>query len=438
MATSPFAFGPGEDINEYYDEPEVLEAKVQQLVQLIKESKSIVAYSGAGISTSAQIPDYRSPTRGVWTAKEFNLPAPTGVDLTMARPTLAHVSLQKLVEVGKVKFITTTNVDGLHRRAGATSENLAELHGNCYLERCSRCKKEYLRLYNTAESTGRDHRTGAACDDPNCRGDLLDSIVHFGENLPESELSKAAAQAELSDLSLVLGTSMRVSPANKLPAVPVKKGHGNLVICNLQKTPYDHLAKIRIFGPTDTVMELVMKGLGIEIPETDAEGHPIPRPAPYSEIRPAGGVVTGNFDRNNHQSNQASSSSASTATSAPVTTSSSSSSGQPQMFAVDPNPNCPHVQAVMSRDGRLGVDVLEPCSQCGDPSENWLCLTCGQVFCSRYVQGHMAEHNAQHPDHHIAASFSDLSFWCYSCDDYIKHRLLGPVFRALHTSKFGN
>ena len=79
------------------------------------------------------------------------------------------------------------------------------------LEKCSKCEAKYLRDFDT--SHGRwDHLTGRHCDKPACKGPLKDSIIHFGENLPEGELEKAFKHAEQADLCLVLGKhSMRRS-----------------------------------------------------------------------------------------------------------------------------------------------------------------------------------------------------------------------------------
>eukprot|EP01102_Stenamoeba_stenopodia_P006345 TRINITY_DN1741_c0_g1_i1.p1 TRINITY_DN1741_c0_g1~~TRINITY_DN1741_c0_g1_i1.p1 ORF type:complete len:431 (+),score=96.02 TRINITY_DN1741_c0_g1_i1:226-1518(+) len=429
MSNSPFGFGKDEDINEYYDDPAELKRKVDELIKLVKESKHGVAYTGAGISTSANIPDYRSPTRGVWTAMEFGQPAPQGTSITMAFPTYGHVALQKMIETNVLKFITTTNVDSLHRRAGTTTAHLAELHGNCYLERCEKCQKEYLRDFDTSEFTTRDHITGRICSDLECKGRLLDSIVHFGENLPENEILRASQQAHLSDFSLVLGTSMRVSPANGLPGVPVKEKRGKMVICNLQKTPYDHLAAVRIFAPTDIVLSMLMQGLGLEVPSATPEGFKVTLPPPYETLRPATGVVTAAFRNQQSVTSTTTSSSSSSSSSSSATT-----QAAPQMFAVDPKLNCPHVYTALL--DVIGIEVNTPCSVCNHSPENWECLSCGQVFCSRYVNSHAAKHYEE-TGHPIAASFSDFSIWCYACDEYIKHKLLAPVLKGLALSKFG-
>ena len=89
------------------------------------------------------------------------------------------------------------NVDGLHRRSNINSTVLAELHGNTNLERCKKCGHEYMRDYRTRTANHvKSHVTGRKCDNPKCRGDLLDSIVNFGENLPEHEMTKAFNGAE--------------------------------------------------------------------------------------------------------------------------------------------------------------------------------------------------------------------------------------------------
>jgi len=235
---------------------------VKQLAHMIKKSKHLVVYTGAGVSTSAKIPDYRGPT-GVWTCRDKGITPHFDITLEEAVPTLTHMSIVKLGETKAMKLLVSTNVDGLHRRSGITANGMAELHGNIYLEKCSKCTKDFLRNFDVTKGRD-DHKTGRKCDA--CKADLLDSIINFGENLPMPELEKAADHANASDLALVLGTSMLVAPANRFPAQAVENG-GQMVIVNLQKTPFDNKAALIIHAKTDMVMEMLMKELGLDIPQ---------------------------------------------------------------------------------------------------------------------------------------------------------------------------
>lgn len=107
------------------------------------------------------------------------------------------MALVKLHEVSQVQLTVSQNVDGLHRRSNMDPQQLAELHGNTNLERCKRCGREYMRDFRTREAHHVfSHETSRKCDNPKCRGQLLDSIVNFGENLPEHELTKAFKGAD--------------------------------------------------------------------------------------------------------------------------------------------------------------------------------------------------------------------------------------------------
>jgi len=154
-------------------------------------------------------------------------------------------------------------------KSGLPRSQLAELHGNCYLEKCEKCHTEFLRAYDcTARGQTPDLSTGSNCE--KCKGRLLDSIINFGENLPESEFSTALEHSKKADLSLVLGTSMRVKPACNLP-LHVLDNKGSLFICNLQQTPFDEKA-MRIQGTTDDIMYFLLKELGLEIPKIEKDG----------------------------------------------------------------------------------------------------------------------------------------------------------------------
>jgi NAD-dependent SIR2 family protein deacetylase len=112
--------------------------------------------------------------------------------------------LVELQRRGILKCLVSQNIDGLHLRSGISPSCLAELHGNMNLETCSKCGAKYLRDYVALGHL--NHLTGRKCDKPECATPLKDSIINFGENLPEDILEKAFKHAEQADLCLVLGT----------------------------------------------------------------------------------------------------------------------------------------------------------------------------------------------------------------------------------------
>jgi len=247
----------------YFDTEEEVIAKVKILADYVRGAKWMVAYTGAGISTSADIPDYRSPN-GVWEKLAKGEKPPAKVDFDEVFPTPAHMALAKLTEEGILKGTVTTNLDGLHLRSGISPAYLSELHGCCYKRICKTCKKYF---YIVPEMNNKDKIFQKAYQGvcPICSDRLKLTGVGFGSNLPQDEYQKAKQFSDPCDLALVLGTSMRVAPACNLPEKSYKnKGH--LVICNLQKTPYDKYAALVIHAKTDTVMQLLFKELGYEIP----------------------------------------------------------------------------------------------------------------------------------------------------------------------------
>eukprot|EP00761_Pharyngomonas_kirbyi_P013235 gb/GECH01013262.1/.p1 GENE.gb/GECH01013262.1/~~gb/GECH01013262.1/.p1 ORF type:complete len:436 (+),score=121.50 gb/GECH01013262.1/:1-1308(+) len=110
------------------------------------------------------------------------------------------------------------------------------------------------------------------------------------------------------------------------------------------------------------------------------------------------------------------------------------------MYVAQPRTNCPHLEKLGDLSYITEIDVKAKCNACDNVGENWICLGCTNVFCSRYVNKHMLEHfeNSAEPEHHcVCLSFSDLSCWCYECEDYISHKTLDPVINMAHIDKFG-
>ncbi|XP_022619603.1 histone deacetylase 6 isoform X1 [Seriola dumerili] len=105
------------------------------------------------------------------------------------------------------------------------------------------------------------------------------------------------------------------------------------------------------------------------------------------------------------------------------------------LYVVDPLSWCPHLDAVKPLPPS-NIDVHLPCQDCGSDAENWICLTCYQVFCGRYVNEHMVTHGAV-SEHPMVLSFSDLSVWCYLCEAYVHNQILFEAKNAAHCAKFG-
>jgi NAD-dependent SIR2 family protein deacetylase len=172
------------------------------------------------------------------------------------------------------KHLISQNTDGLHRRSGFPPEHLSELHGNTNLELCKDCGTQYLRdlkcrIPKKKSGNVHNHETGRICSI--CGGILIDSIINFGEQLPEKSIKDGIYHSKQADLCLVLGSSLRVQPASDIPTEVLYRKQP-LVIVNLQSTPLDNgpyndgrRVPIRINAKCDDVMQMLMKELGLEV-----------------------------------------------------------------------------------------------------------------------------------------------------------------------------
>jgi mono-ADP-ribosyltransferase sirtuin 6 len=256
---------------EYIEPDSTLLPKIKEIAKLIKYAKHCIVFTGAGISTSANIPDFRGP-EGVWTKEHKKQKINYDVNINELRPTYCHYALTELARKSFIKFLITTNMDGLHWRSGFPEHMQEELHGSAYTEHCPFCHKHYRRL-NEIERGAPDHFTEGKCDF--CGNKLMDTIVNFNDNYRNPlEGSVVDFHSNKADLVLVLGTSCFVQPAASFPekvilseksnAMKKLNKEGKLVIVNLQATPLDEYCSIRCFCKTDDFARKLMKEMGLE------------------------------------------------------------------------------------------------------------------------------------------------------------------------------
>jgi len=273
------------DAGKILGEDEELEEKKKKR----KSRAGIIVHTGAGISTSTGIPDFRGP-KGIWTLQKAGEELPTSsIPFPLASPSPSHMVLVALHRSRYIRYIVSSNVDGLHYRSGLPREEVGELHGNCFAERCETCECEYFRDFEM-ESVGFRY-TGRKCVRKDCGGKLRDQVLDWDDALPEPELCRAESEAKKAKLALVLGSSLQIVPSGDLPLLTIpdarykkrkrssksnaknkklatrKTTGGQLAIVNLQTTEKDQFADLVIHAKTDQVMLHVAKYLDLEIPD---------------------------------------------------------------------------------------------------------------------------------------------------------------------------
>lgn len=213
------------------------------LQEIIDESKSVVFFGGAGVSTESGIPDFRS-VDGLYNQK-YAYPPEQILSHTFfmektkefydfyrdkmlcldAKPNKAHLKLAQMEKNGKLKAIVTQNIDGLHYAAG--SENVYELHGSVHRNYCMQCKRAYS-AEDILNSTG-----VPKCE---CGGIIKPDVVLYEEGLDDSVVNGAVMAIANCDTLIIAGTSLTVYPA----AGMVRYFRGkHLVLINRDATPMD-------------------------------------------------------------------------------------------------------------------------------------------------------------------------------------------------------
>lgn len=232
---------------------------LEQLQQWIKESRNIVFFGGAGVSTDSGIPDFRS-VDGLYNQR-YRQPPETILSHTYfeghtgdfyrfyrdkmicldAKPNAAHLKLAELERAGKLRAVVTQNIDGLHQLAG--SQAVYELHGSVHRNYCTKCRAFYgVDFIQAGEGV-------PLC--PVCGGVVKPDVVLYEEGLDQDTVEGAVRAIAGADVLIVGGTSLVVYPAAGL----INYYRGNrLVLINRDPTPCDGQADLVIHDSIGKVL----------------------------------------------------------------------------------------------------------------------------------------------------------------------------------------
>ncbi|OPY10876.1 MAG: NAD-dependent protein deacetylase [Syntrophus sp. PtaB.Bin001] len=231
----------------------------ERIARWITEAKSVVIFTGAGLSTESGIPDFRSPG-GVWDKynpedfyfdrfmaseisrwKYWQMATEMYEPMKKAQPNAAHLAIAELEKLGKLDCVITQNIDNLHVRAGNSPDKVIELHGTAMSVSCLSCRKKFDR--EKVQEKLKEEEKVPYCD--SCGGPLKPDTISFGQAMPVKETQEAYERSSACDLFIVIGSSLVVQPAASMP-VTAKRNGARLVIINRDPTPCDGMADVVI------------------------------------------------------------------------------------------------------------------------------------------------------------------------------------------------
>jgi NAD-dependent deacetylase len=249
-------------------------SELARLAGLVRDARSVVALTGAGISVPSGIPDFRSPQTGLWEKLDpmevahidafrrdpvrfWGFYAERFTTLEDKLPNRAHEVLVRMERAGMLDAVITQNVDTLHRKAG-TGE-LVEVHGSIATCSCSACGQAAaladVRERAHAEPDGVPRCTG-------CAAAMRPDVVLFGELLPAAALARAEELCRVADVLLCIGSSLEVHPVASLPLLTHGAG-GAVAIITQGQTPLERIAAVRLRGDVESELLALAAELGL-------------------------------------------------------------------------------------------------------------------------------------------------------------------------------
>jgi NAD-dependent deacetylase len=238
-----------------------------ELINALRNARSMVALTGAGVSADSGVPTFRDAQTGLWADfKPEELATPEAFRRNPKRvwewyawrrekvhsvqPNPSHVALAELERRIPGFTLVTQNVDGLHKCAG--SRNVIELHGNITRTKCF----DEGTLVTEWEDNG---EVPPRC--PRCGGYLRPDVVWFNESLPEGAFELAEQKSRECDVFLSIGTSSLVYPAAMLPEIALHS-RATVIEINPEETPLTHLATFSLRGRSGEIMPALLRSHG--------------------------------------------------------------------------------------------------------------------------------------------------------------------------------
>eukprot|EP01118_Nematostelium_gracile_P007885 TRINITY_DN2588_c0_g1_i1.p1 TRINITY_DN2588_c0_g1~~TRINITY_DN2588_c0_g1_i1.p1 ORF type:complete len:413 (+),score=139.67 TRINITY_DN2588_c0_g1_i1:36-1274(+) len=246
---------------------------IDKILELIQNSNHIVGFTGAGISVESGVPAFRGSPDSIWSRyndadNDYNnfltrddcrtryWQMKTEFYDILQKTTFnpSHKIFAALHKQGKLDAIITQNIDSLHVRAGVPEDKIISLHGTESVCHCLTCGDEYKR-----EIVHLKIKCGENVPRCHCGGLLKPATIFFGERLKEDVIRQAEQALRECDLIIVMGTSLVVQPANRLPQISLGRGVP-MVIINLEKTQYDDYATVVLHAKTgETTKDIIEK-----------------------------------------------------------------------------------------------------------------------------------------------------------------------------------
>ncbi|MFW9969982.1 MAG: NAD-dependent deacetylase [Candidatus Odinarchaeota archaeon] len=250
---------------------------IRKASEMLFNSKYAIVLTGAGISTESGIPDFRGES-GIWKkykpkiygsiqsfltdpSKFWKMAEEIAPTLFNAKPNPGHYAIADLEKLNIIKAVITQNIDELHQKAGNVI--VYEVHGNINRFTCLGCRASYTKE-QIMRKIKKEKNRPPTCN--YCGAPLKPSIVLFGESLPNFEKYMAVDLAKKSDVMLIAGSSLTVSPICDLPLYTLSEG-GKVIIVNDEPTFLDERADIIINNKTGIILPLIVE----EIKKIEAE-----------------------------------------------------------------------------------------------------------------------------------------------------------------------